>query len=686
MSAASPTASNADKENDTAEQLQKLKKRGDNYQREVYNGRKKLKRSHAAATDQSSSLAESRVENGQLRAGVGQLMAEVAGLPGESSSLRAYIGSYKLARNEASKKLHVLTERLRRVPGRIDTAVTKAREELSQLFSFTLKEKGVVPDSIRDLIKDLVALDGVPPEQSVTLSSDVTTHKNINLESRRATVINQNTEKQHFFLGIGISIDHTGEKQLEGWEDLIETAASGGGTNNSAHWVDILFQVTQAVVAAAGGISAWERRGEEEHLARHNATLADIVREIGQEEFDEWSDQKKQDVDLFMCGGVVTSTKLECVVFKGALYNRDNAATVSLAEGPGAAARAEDRTYGGAMSCWRCTRRISSRWYCLPAVAPNSLRLDPEVLQGVLTPLRRSLCLPGEPEATISDFLRPVKAERRAFRGNLTRNRSGRDSFEVTVQFANSWDRWQGGKVELIRHRLATCKLLASFPSWSLPPRRKEVQNLMASESDAVSRASETISRLNVQMCVATLARSPGADHLRDPSCAHAPAAPFVPPVVLAQAPFITLVLAAVPATPVPTTIATQPALATADDNRMSDMQVMFTTALSAVLGTKRAREGNEVDDNARNVPHHPSSSLTAPSSSSYTPVPAASAPVSDAPSAPARRPNDLARQMEIEYERGGPHDHRGRHVLVPQQAHLLHALRPRVRTHRVRL
>ncbi|KAJ6552479.1 hypothetical protein DFH09DRAFT_1085966 [Mycena vulgaris] len=88
MSAASPTASSASRENDTAEQLQKLKRRGDNYQREVYNGRKKLKRLHAAATDQFSSLARSRVENGQLRAESGQLMAEVAGLRAESSSLR----------------------------------------------------------------------------------------------------------------------------------------------------------------------------------------------------------------------------------------------------------------------------------------------------------------------------------------------------------------------------------------------------------------------------------------------------------------------------------------------------------------------------------------------------------------------------------------------------------------------
>ncbi|KAJ6556774.1 hypothetical protein DFH09DRAFT_1317716 [Mycena vulgaris] len=116
MSTASATSSNVGKENDTAEQLHNLKRRGDNYHREVYNGRKKLKRSHAATTDQSSSLAEGREENGQLRGEVGQLMAE---------------------------------------------AKAKAREELSELFSFTLKEKGVVPDSTRDLINDLIAFDGL---------------------------------------------------------------------------------------------------------------------------------------------------------------------------------------------------------------------------------------------------------------------------------------------------------------------------------------------------------------------------------------------------------------------------------------------------------------------------------------------------------------------------------------------
>jgi hypothetical protein len=30
--------------------------------------------------------------------------------------------------------------------------------------------------------------------------------------------------KRHFFLGIGMAINHTSEKQLEGWEEVIEAA------------------------------------------------------------------------------------------------------------------------------------------------------------------------------------------------------------------------------------------------------------------------------------------------------------------------------------------------------------------------------------------------------------------------------------------------------------------------------
>ncbi|KAJ7015912.1 hypothetical protein C8F04DRAFT_1204510 [Mycena alexandri] len=56
-------------------------------------------------------------------------------------------------------------------PHRIHNASTKAKskaqDEISRLFSFTLKEKGVVPDETRDMINDLVALDGVRPNKVI---------------------------------------------------------------------------------------------------------------------------------------------------------------------------------------------------------------------------------------------------------------------------------------------------------------------------------------------------------------------------------------------------------------------------------------------------------------------------------------------------------------------------------------
>jgi hypothetical protein len=110
-------------------------------------------------------------ENGHLQAEVDNLAAEITDLHAESSGFRTSIASQKTARSEGQKKMHMMAEMICRIPGRIDTAtakaVAKAQKELSQLFSFTLKEKGVVPDTTRDMINDLVALDGVRPNQVI---------------------------------------------------------------------------------------------------------------------------------------------------------------------------------------------------------------------------------------------------------------------------------------------------------------------------------------------------------------------------------------------------------------------------------------------------------------------------------------------------------------------------------------
>ncbi|KAJ7197444.1 hypothetical protein GGX14DRAFT_374928 [Mycena pura] len=397
------------------------------------------------------------------------------GLKAEGSSLRADIESQISARQALSKKLHVVNQKVRRIPDRLETAATKAsakaKDEITHLFSFTLKEKGVVPDSTRDMIADLVALDGVRPSKvvgvlkriaaklgiavsgdasdrtvrrivkeggiaaqmqfveavgtskGVTASSDGTTHKNINLESRRATVINQDDSKQTFFLGIGMAINHTSEKQLEGWEELIEAAyqiyrssprcqtaddardfwlkVTGWHSDHAedqkklfrlvaamktrlererrgertlaqmapAQWADILFNVSQAAVAEAGGVTAWEQLEDVDRLDRHVAAFTAFTRELGEEEFSKLTPEEKQSIDLFIWGGCCMHKNLN--VFKGDLtltsppmqewwvdnghtgplkmFNRDNAAAATLGAGTDAAARAEDRTVGGAI-------------------------------------------------------------------------------------------------------------------------------------------------------------------------------------------------------------------------------------------------------------------------------------------------------------------------------------------------
>ncbi|KAJ7429992.1 hypothetical protein FB451DRAFT_1158984 [Mycena latifolia] len=338
----------------------------------------------------------------------------------ESSSLRAEVESQKSLRRKMSTKMHALHETIRRIPSRIETAARKATsqaaDDLSHAPYLNLKEKGVIPDDTRDIINDLVANDGVRPHRvvgvlkkfaaalgirvhgnasdrsvrrvvkegglasklqfteavgiskGVTGSSDGTTHKNINLESRRATVIGQDNEKQTFFLGIQMALNHTSETQLEGWEELIDSiyalykTSSRSETADDARdfWLkvtgwhsdhaedqkklfrlayalkvrlererrgeralqqmlpeelaEVIFKISQDAVAEAGGITAWEQLTSAEQQSLHDAALAKVVEIIGQDAFEKLSDEEKQDVDLFIWGGCCMHKNLN--VFK----------------------------------------------------------------------------------------------------------------------------------------------------------------------------------------------------------------------------------------------------------------------------------------------------------------------------------------------------------------------------------
>ncbi|KAJ7444142.1 hypothetical protein B0H11DRAFT_1747684 [Mycena galericulata] len=347
-----------------------------------------------------------------------------------------------------------------------------AEDDLSHAPYLNLKENGAIPDGTRDILNDLVAHDGVRPHRTVgvlkrlagalgirvegdisdrsvrrvvkeggvasqlqfveavgtskgvTLSSDGTTHKNINLESRRATVIGPDNKKQTFFLGVQMALNHTSEKQLEGWEDLIEIMYEVYKTSSRSETVDdardfwlkvtgwhsdhadvsdtedqkklfrlagakkvqlererrgertihqmvpeeladMIFKISQNAVVASGRITAWEQLTPAEQKAIHDDALTKFVQALGQEEFDKLSDEEKQTIDLFIWGGCCMHKNMN--VSKAGvlaiqqwwpennlpgpvkLYNRDNAAAVTLGDGTAAATRTEDRTSGGAI-------------------------------------------------------------------------------------------------------------------------------------------------------------------------------------------------------------------------------------------------------------------------------------------------------------------------------------------------
>ncbi|KAJ7659104.1 hypothetical protein DFH06DRAFT_989994 [Mycena polygramma] len=433
------TATGADKENTDETDLHKAKKRGDGYQRSFYNEKKKLKLSHNRIEVQAARLTEQDADIGQLREQVSDLGAQVEELSAETSFLQAEVSSQKSIRSNLSRTIHALKEKIQRIPGRLEYKERKTREltekELSHAGpALQLKEKEVIPDATRDLINDLVANDGVRPDRvvsvmkriaaklgvhvngdasnrsirrvgkeggvaakmqfvdavagakGVTSSSDGTTHKNINLESHRATVIGPDNDKKTFFLGIEMALNHTSETQLEGWEHLIdgmyavyktssrcETAEDArdfwikvtGWHSDHAEdqkklfrlawekklnlererrgeqtitrmapreWADMLFQISHDAVTAAGGIAAWEALGDEERKARHDAAFTKFVRAIGQAEFDKLTDAEKQNVDLFIWGGCCMHKNMNA--FKGAVVAMQEWWAANGHEGP----------------------------------------------------------------------------------------------------------------------------------------------------------------------------------------------------------------------------------------------------------------------------------------------------------------------------------------------------------------
>ncbi|KAJ3973309.1 hypothetical protein EV361DRAFT_843701 [Lentinula raphanica] len=268
------------------------------------------------------------------------------------------------------------------------------------------------------LASKLQFIDALKDAKGVTISGDGTTHKNETYESKFATVITPETRIQ-FFLGIKMAVNHTSETQLAGWIESIEeffdlayesklvseddtrifwNLVTGFHSDHAAdqkklftlmkNWKQqldreergqraiknlsdneyacLVFQGAQALIQKAGGPTAWERLSLEERTHRIAEMKKQLVRDIGEAEFQKLTNTEKSEVDLFLWAGCCMHKEMNA--FKGGcigfdefwnenpefnspipLPNRDNAAAIRLGAGTAAASRAQVRTERGAV-------------------------------------------------------------------------------------------------------------------------------------------------------------------------------------------------------------------------------------------------------------------------------------------------------------------------------------------------
>ncbi|PBK83047.1 hypothetical protein ARMGADRAFT_1048525 [Armillaria gallica] len=316
--------------------------------------------------------------------------------------------------------------------------------------SLQLKNHGIIPDDTHSLINDLIAKDGVNPEhvlsvlnrmanhlgvpvegsvsdqstkrivleggaaakmqvvqciknaKGLTISGDGTTHKNNNLESHHATIIDENNHKTQFFLGIqmalegwvdlysshcqsgenardfwitvtGMHTDHAEDQKklfqlLQTWKQRCECEKRGEETilKSTPHeLLDILFKVSQEAIINAGGMASWENLSQNERKTHHDEAFCRFAFELGEAEFAKLDDSQKKNIDLLIWAGCCMHKEMNA--FKGGcthmsrwweengvsgpikMYNRDNAAAADLGAGTAAAKHAEDCTQAGAV-------------------------------------------------------------------------------------------------------------------------------------------------------------------------------------------------------------------------------------------------------------------------------------------------------------------------------------------------
>src|SRR3954451_17678407 len=226
-------------------------------------------------------------------------------------------------------------------------------------------------------MSDLQLAEEILKTESLTMSSDDTTHKHVNFESWHIHMKVPVYGSEEFaeahksrLVGVDSATDHSSETQLEGWKTKINDllalcnqspishrcqvtltvsdffaklcGMSGDhakdqkklaklleetkqfflmqtlGKNrllgmNTTQFLELLMKVNETLVKKVGGQRQWEKLSEAQQLSAEAECFSEVMLEIGAEAYSQLDEKEKERVDLFVWTGCAMHKDLNCM-------------------------------------------------------------------------------------------------------------------------------------------------------------------------------------------------------------------------------------------------------------------------------------------------------------------------------------------------------------------------------------